>query len=203
MLQLRGVAIQRAELQPDLTIILDVPAEEGLARATKRRGEAAADRFAELNPDEVARISQEVMDAMGNFFDLSNMERRWLRGVAPFYAWYKAIVGVTLALALLLPSAAGGAPSTANRKAVLGLATAQPVALRGSRFLSGERVTVVAASQGRLRTKVVTAGAAGTFLVQFVGLPFDRCEGFAAIARGSRGSFATYKLPDVMCPPRG
>ena len=33
------------ELQPDLTVILDVPAEEGLARAAKRRGEAAADRF--------------------------------------------------------------------------------------------------------------------------------------------------------------
>jgi dTMP kinase len=33
------------ELQPDLTVILDVPAEEGLARAAKRRGEAEADRF--------------------------------------------------------------------------------------------------------------------------------------------------------------
>ena len=33
------------DLNPDLTFILDVPAEVGLARANKRRGERAADRF--------------------------------------------------------------------------------------------------------------------------------------------------------------
>jgi dTMP kinase len=33
------------ELKPDLTFILDVPADVGLARASKRRGEGTADRF--------------------------------------------------------------------------------------------------------------------------------------------------------------
>src|SRR5881394_3457820 len=33
------------ELGPDLTIILDIPPEEGLARAAKRRGDATIDRF--------------------------------------------------------------------------------------------------------------------------------------------------------------
>lgn len=33
------------ELGPDLTVILDIPPEEGLARAAKRRGDASIDRF--------------------------------------------------------------------------------------------------------------------------------------------------------------
>ena len=33
------------ELGPDLTVILDIPPEEGLARAAKRRGGATVDRF--------------------------------------------------------------------------------------------------------------------------------------------------------------
>jgi hypothetical protein len=115
----------------------------------------------------------------------------------------KAIVALTLALGLLLPSAAPVAASTAKRTALLRLAAPHPVSLRGSRFLSGERVTVMASSQGRVRTKGVTAGATGTFVVRFTDMPFDRCQGFLAVARGARGSIAVYKLPDVMCPPRG
>jgi dTMP kinase len=33
------------ELGPDLTVILDIPPEDGLARASRRRGDAAVDRF--------------------------------------------------------------------------------------------------------------------------------------------------------------
>jgi dTMP kinase len=37
--------ITLGELKPDLTFVLDVPADVGIARANKRRGEGEADRF--------------------------------------------------------------------------------------------------------------------------------------------------------------
>jgi len=46
-------------LKPDLTFVLDVPAEIGLARAKRRRGEAAADRFEAESPAH----HQELRDA--------------------------------------------------------------------------------------------------------------------------------------------
>ena len=47
------------ELRPDLTFILDVPAEVGVARAGKRRGDGAADRFEE----ESLAFHQELREA--------------------------------------------------------------------------------------------------------------------------------------------
>jgi dTMP kinase len=47
------------DLKPDLTFILDVPADVGLARASKRRGETAADRF----EAESLAIHQELREA--------------------------------------------------------------------------------------------------------------------------------------------
>lgn len=43
IMRLERVAV--GESRPDLTLILDLPAEQGLARAAKRRGEGEADRF--------------------------------------------------------------------------------------------------------------------------------------------------------------
>ncbi len=113
----------------------------------------------------------------------------------------KAIAAIAAGLALALPAAAHVEAATGTRTAKLKLSAATPVSLRGSRFLTGEQVTVVAHSQGRMRVRTVVAGPGGAFLVRFAGLPFDRCQGFLAVARGSRGSVARYKLPDLMCPP--
>jgi hypothetical protein len=115
----------------------------------------------------------------------------------------KALVALTIALALTLPAAGAAKPSDGERTASLRLATAHPVALRGSRFLAGERVAVIVSSQGRMRSRTVTASDEGAFLVRFVGMPFDRCDGLVAVARGARGSIAVYKLPQLLCPPRG
>jgi len=47
------------DLKPDLTVILDVPAEIGLSRASKRRGAAGADRF----EAESAEFHEKLRDA--------------------------------------------------------------------------------------------------------------------------------------------
>jgi len=47
------------ETRPELTLILDVPAEQGLARANKRRGAQKADRFESEAPD----FHQKLRDA--------------------------------------------------------------------------------------------------------------------------------------------
>ena len=50
------------ELKPDLTFILDVPPEVGLARANKRRGEGEADRFEAESPKFHAQLREAFRD---------------------------------------------------------------------------------------------------------------------------------------------
>ena len=113
----------------------------------------------------------------------------------------KAIVAVKAAILLAL-SVAAYVDASGERRAVLRLVDAHPVSLRGSQFLAGEQVTVVAHSQGRVRTRKVVAGDGGGFVARFANLPFDRCQGFLAVANGARGSKARFKLPELMCRPR-
>jgi hypothetical protein len=114
----------------------------------------------------------------------------------------KGLVAVTAAFALAVPAAAAHVEGSGKRTASLRLAAAHPPSLRGNKFLARERVTVVVHSGERTRSRTVTAGSGGAFLVRFTNLPFDRCQGFLAVARGARGSVARFKLPELMCPPR-
>lgn len=50
------------------------------------------------NPRLVQRISQEVNDSLGDFFNMSDFERRFVRGLMPFYAWYRAITTIMIKL---------------------------------------------------------------------------------------------------------
>lgn len=54
-------AVVQRGLKPDLTLLLDVPVDVGLARARNRRGAAAADRFEREGPEFFARVRERFM----------------------------------------------------------------------------------------------------------------------------------------------
>lgn len=58
----------------------------------------AARKALDDDPVLVQQIENRVNDALGNFSSLSRFERDVMRSAFPFWAWYRAIVGVTLKL---------------------------------------------------------------------------------------------------------
>lgn len=64
----------------------------------------AARKTLDDNPVLVQQVENRVNDALGNFTSLSKFERDVLRTAFPFYAWYRAITGVTLKLPLDQPA---------------------------------------------------------------------------------------------------
>jgi hypothetical protein len=68
----------------------------------KRWNEVAEDVI-KGDPKLAERISDEVNAGLGDYFSMSTFERNAVRRVAPFYAWYKAITKITLALPLDYP----------------------------------------------------------------------------------------------------
>jgi hypothetical protein len=59
--------------------------------------------FLDENPEVVHAVYDRVNDALGDFDHLTAAEWNVLRNIFPFYAWYRAISGVTLKLAVEQP----------------------------------------------------------------------------------------------------
>lgn len=67
------------------------------------RFEKAAREALEEHPNLARRVSDDVNSALGDFMNLSVFERQALRRIFPFYAWYKAILQITVKLPLDAP----------------------------------------------------------------------------------------------------
>jgi hypothetical protein len=100
----------------------------------------------------------------------------------------------------LVAAACGDEPGTAHRSAstphapaTLMPSSTSPLRLKGSGFHPGERVKVTvtpSASEGV--TRRVRAGRSGSFTVGFPGI--DACGGVEGVARGNRGSRASFQF---------
>ncbi len=64
----------------------------------------AIDDALKRNPAVIAQIDDSVNATLGNFTNMSSVERNVLRTVFPFWAWYRAITGVIVKLPLQQPA---------------------------------------------------------------------------------------------------
>jgi hypothetical protein len=122
-------------------------------------------------------------------------------GLAQREAGYSPGVRLAVVLSLfvaLLPIAAVASPS---RTAHVTLASLSPVSVRGTSFLSDERVAVTVFAKSA-RTKTVTAGSRGGFRVTFTTVSIGACQAYAVRAKGNRGSVAFLKVTPE-CAPTG
>lgn len=62
-----------------------------------------ADEVLAEDPQITNQVYDRVNDALGNYDSMSAVERGLVRNLLPFYAWYRAIVGVTVKLAIEQP----------------------------------------------------------------------------------------------------
>lgn len=109
---------------------------------------------------------------------------------------------LVLALGVLAITVGSAGAEVSKRSARLQLTAGDPVKIRGTGFLSGERVRVrvVAGHAGKRTT--VSAGRAGVFVATFPTVSRDRCSGLFAEAVGNGGSHARLKLrAQPLCPP--
>jgi len=111
---------------------------------------------------------------------------------------------LTLGIAALLIAATSAAGAQTKPKPTLHVLAGAPVQFEGTSFKQRELVRVTLSINGEQATRRVRASLRGAFAIVFSGAEIaDRCSSDVwARAVGARGSLATAKLPQLLCPPR-
>jgi hypothetical protein len=104
-------------------------------------------------------------------------------------------VGATFASLFIILGSASAQPQA---RPTVGLASIDPVSVRGLHFDAAERVVVIVAARSSKWTRRVKAAASGSFVARFGELPVGRCE-IAIRAFGSKGSFAHFTPGPPAC----
>ena len=74
----------------------------------------------------------------------------------------------------------------------------QPLRLRGTGFLPGEKVRVSAAARGGKETRTVIANSSGAFTLSF-SADLDTCDGVTISAVGTKGTRTSFQLSQLVC----
>jgi hypothetical protein len=109
---------------------------------------------------------------------------------------------VALSLVLGAAVSAEASVSQPDRRAKLAVVTKNPLTIRGTQFRPREIVRLTVEAEGNRFTRRTTASRTGTFTQQFSSVEVDRCSRLIAVAIGSRGSQATIKYFEPLCPPQ-
>ena len=112
----------------------------------------------------------------------------------------KRIATLVVAFLVLVPVGAA-AHNTATGKAKLRFMSHAPLKVKGTGFVSSERVLVRVRSKRGLTHKRVTATRSGAWVLTFPSIAYERCAGLTVSAVGNQGSRAGMKLPQPLCPP--
>jgi hypothetical protein len=112
----------------------------------------------------------------------------------------KRIATLVVAFLVLVPAGAA-AHETAAGKAKLRFMSSAPLKVKGTGFVSSERVVVRVTSRRTITRKRTTASRSGGWVMSFPEVRYERCAGLTVSAVGNQGSRAGLKMPQPLCPP--
>lgn len=98
--------LRRGAVNAELRKAPEVKARLKAMPAETRSFRAAARDALQHDPQLADRVSDDVNKSLGDFLSLGPAERRYMRAIFPFYAWYKAITQITFKLPLDTPGRA-------------------------------------------------------------------------------------------------